>query len=174
MLALYRMRICQAIIDGTWLKIHIRLLSMYSIIIRLISRERTENCHTFVTLSHGSYPACPVKRAQAVKHNLYTASYFQILPILTYSWICWLYSSAINLESIGMSCLHWVSFNWCSYFGSLDAIRALYKQVIRVKDRDNTPMVLVGNKCDLPPHSRAVGAAMRSYFQIRDMKYLLS
>ena len=66
-----------------------------------------------------------------------------------------------------------VSFNLCSYFGSLDAIRALYKQVIRVKDRDNTPMVLVGNKCDLPPHSRAVGAAMISYFQIRDMKHLL-
>lgn len=39
---------------------------------------------------------------------------------------------------------------------SFDAMKALYKQVMRVKDRDNTPIVLVGNKCDLPPHSRAV------------------
>ena len=34
-------------------------------------------------------------------------------------------------------------------FCSLDEICKFFKQILRVKDRDEFPMLLVGNKCDL-------------------------
>lgn len=39
---------------------------------------------------------------------------------------------------------------------SLDVIRLTYKHILRVKDRDHFPMVLVGNKCDTPEYTREV------------------
>lgn len=33
--------------------------------------------------------------------------------------------------------------------GSFDAIRAYHQQILRVKDSESVPIVLVGNKCDL-------------------------
>ena len=32
---------------------------------------------------------------------------------------------------------------------SFDEIERFHKQILRVKDRDQFPMILVGNKCDL-------------------------
>ncbi|XP_067946080.1 ras-like protein 2 [Watersipora subatra] len=39
---------------------------------------------------------------------------------------------------------------------SLESLRVLHKQIVRVKDRDNIPMVLIGNKCDLSRDLRSV------------------
>ena len=35
------------------------------------------------------------------------------------------------------------------HFGSISEIYRLHKQILRIKDNDNFPMILIGNKCDL-------------------------
>lgn len=43
---------------------------------------------------------------------------------------------------------------------SFDEIYKYHRQILRVKDRDEFPMLMVGNKCDLE-HQRAVSDVIR-------------
>ena len=52
-------------------------------------------------------------------------------------------------------CVNLVSFDICSF----DEIYKFHKQILRVKDREEFPMILVGNKADLE-HQRAVSAIL--------------
>ena len=47
--------------------------------------------------------------------------------------------------------------NFVIYVCSFDEIYKFHKQILRVKDREEFPMILVGNKADLE-HQRAVRA----------------
>ena len=41
-------------------------------------------------------------------------------------------------------------------FNSFNEINNFQRQILRVKDREEYPMVLVGNKCDIDDANRAV------------------
>ena len=56
---------------------------------------------------------------------------------------------------------------------SLIAYQTLYEwhdQVLRIKDEDSFPMILIGNKCDLPPQERTVSLKVRVVYFSKPQK----
>ncbi|KAI9434188.1 P-loop containing nucleoside triphosphate hydrolase protein [Lactarius indigo] len=57
------------------------------------------------------------------------------------------------------TCVAGRAFSWCTEYSitdcdSFDSISAYHQQILRVKDTESVPIVLVGNKCDLEDERR--------------------
>ena len=59
-------------------------------------------------------------------------------------------------------------YTFNGYF-SFNEIHNFHRQILRVKDRDEIPMILVGNKCDLEPPQRVVSECFYCFTDVMNV-----